>query len=67
MIYVVSDITEGMDYAPGEEVIDTVEASSGEEAVWTALMAWQTMRDMARMDEAGFREYILPCYGAVPV
>ena len=67
MIYVVSDVTTGMDYAPGEEVIDTVEAATPEEAVMAALMGVsQGFGDMVRMDPAGFREHGLTCYEAVP-
>ena len=70
MIYTVTDITPGMDYAPGEDLIGTVEADSPDDAKIKALKAIPGMAvpisDMARNDPAGFVEHVLSMLQATP-
>jgi hypothetical protein len=70
MLYKVSDIA--LDYAPGEEIIGTVEADSPEAAILAALKAISpsmavNMADAARNQPDDFEKYVLPAFKAEPV
>ena len=70
MFYTVSDID--LDYAPGDEIIGTVEADSPEAAILAALKAISPsmavdMADAARNQPDDFEKFVLSAFKAEPV
>ena len=70
MLYTVSDID--LDYAPGDEIIGTVEADSPEAAILAALKAISpsvaaSTADAARNYPEDFEKYVLLAFKAEPV
>ena len=66
MKYNVIDIMPGMDYAPGDEVLGAVEASSGDEAI-AKVMRSIGVDSLKAWDEAGYKKHILGYVKAVEV
>jgi len=66
MKYDVIDIMPGMNYAPGDEVLGAVEASSGDEAI-AMVMRSIGVDSLKAWDEAGYAKHILAHVKAVEV
>ena len=66
MKYNVIDIMPGMDYAPGDEVLGAVEASSADEAI-AKVMRSIGVDSLKAWDEAGYAKHILAHVKAVQV
>ena len=64
MKYNVIDIMPGMDYAPGDEVLGAVEASSADEAI-AMVMRSIGVDSLRAWDEAGYEKHILAHVKAV--
>ena len=66
MKYNVIDIMPGMNYAPGDEVLGAVEASSADEAI-AKVMRSIGVDSLKAWDPAGYEEHILAHVEAVEV
>ena len=66
MKYTISDIMPGMNYAPGDEVLGVVEASSGDEAI-AKVMRSIGVDSLKAWDPAGYEKHILAHVKAVEV
>ena len=66
MKYNVIDTMPGMDYAPGQEVLGAVEASSADEAI-AMVMRSIGVDSLRAWDEAGYAKHILGYAKAVEV
>ena len=66
MKYNVIDIMPSMDYAPGDEVLGAVEASSADEAI-AKVMRSIGVDSLKAWDPAGYEEHILAHVEAVEV
>ena len=64
MKYNVIDTMPGMDYAPGDEVLGAVEASSADEAI-AMVMRSIGVDSLRAWDEAGYEKHILAHVKAV--
>ena len=69
MEYIVKDIS--MQYAPGEEIIGTIDASNPDEAIYLALKAISPsmsayIGDLYRNNLEDFKKYILNDFEAIP-
>ena len=69
MEYIVKDLS--MQYAPGEEIIGTIDASNPDEAIYLALKAISPsmsayIGDLFRNNPADFKKYILHDFEAIP-
>ena len=66
MKYNVIDIMPGMDYAPGDEVLGAVEASSGDEAI-AKVMRSIGVDSLKAWDPAGYEKHIIAHIKAVEI
>ena len=69
MEYIVKDIS--MQYAPGEEIIGTIDASNPDEAIYLALKAISPsmsayIGDLYSNNREDFKKYILNDFEAIP-
>ena len=69
MEYIVKDLS--MQYAPGEEIIGTIDASNPNEAIYLALKAISpsmsmSIGDLYSNNREDFKKYILNDFEAIP-
>jgi len=67
MKYNVIDIQDGMDYAPGDEVIGVVDAEDADAAIAAVMAQIGFTSAVIASDPEGYAEHVLPMVAAIPV